>query len=85
VLDLEWCKSWGMAGVKAAQWPEPIAGITDVPLHQKASAINCFYRASFANKPNGTAEVRGLAAKCVCVWDPSSLVVFIHAAPFVNS
>jgi hypothetical protein len=40
----------------------------------------CFMRASYTNKQNITAEVRGLGVKCVCVWGPSWLVVFISVA-----
>jgi hypothetical protein len=35
---------------------------------------------SYTDKHDITAEVRGLGAKCVCVWGPSWLAVFISVA-----
>jgi hypothetical protein len=49
------------------QRPEPMTGITDVPLHHERPAFAFSVRASFANNQNSTSEVRGLGAKCLCV------------------
>jgi hypothetical protein len=40
------------------QRSKPIPGITDVPIHHKRLSFALFVRASVANKPNSTAEVR---------------------------
>ena len=45
---------------RRGQRPEPMSGITDAPLyHKRPPHSPCFVRASFANKKNVTAEVRG--------------------------